>query len=87
MQFDHRILAIATLVLVAIYWFGAKSAGFPRHARSGVNALLLTAVLQLLLGILTVVMAVPTALAVSHQANALLLLTSVLYLLHGLRRG
>ncbi len=86
-QFDHRVLAIATFVLVVVYWFGAKSAGFPRQARSGVNALLLTAVLQLVLGILTVVMAVPTALAVSHQANALLLLTSVLYLLHGLRRG
>ena len=47
----------------------------------------IVAALQVLLGILTVVMAVPTALAVAHQANALLLLTSAVYLLHALRRS
>jgi cytochrome c oxidase assembly protein subunit 15 len=85
-QFDHRVLAIVTFALVVLYWFRAKGAAFSRHARIGVNALLATAVLQVLLGILTVVLAVPTLLAVGHQANALLLLTSALYLLHGLRR-
>jgi cytochrome c oxidase assembly protein subunit 15 len=49
--------------------------------------LLVVAALQVVLGILTVVMAVPTALAVAHQGNALLLLTAALYLLHGLRRS
>jgi cytochrome c oxidase assembly protein subunit 15 len=57
------------------------------RARGGAHALLALAALQVLLGILTVVMAVPTALAVAHQGNALLLLTSALYLLHALRRG
>ena len=50
-------------------------------------ALLVTAVLQVVLGISTLVLAVPTLLAVDHQANALLLLASALYLLHALRRG
>ena len=86
-QFDHRILAITTFALVAIYWLRAMGAEFTRHARIGVNALLVTAVLQVVLGIATVVLAVPTLLAVGHQANALLLLTSALYLLHALRRG
>ncbi len=53
----------------------------------GANALLLTAVLQVLLGITTVLLAVPTLPAVGHQATALLLLSAALYLLHGLRRG
>jgi cytochrome c oxidase assembly protein subunit 15 len=86
-QFDHRLLAITTFVLVVVYWFRARRARFPAYSRRGANALLAVAALQVLLGILTVVMAVPTTLAVAHQANALLLLTSALYLLHGLRRG
>lgn len=86
-QFDHRVLAITTFALVVVYWLRAGGARFPAHARRGATALLALAALQVLLGILTVVMAVPTALAVAHQGNALLLLTSALYLLHGLRRG
>ena len=86
-QFDHRLLAITTFTLVVIYWFRARSAGFPVAAGRSADAVLAFAALQVVLGILTVVLAVPTALAVSHQANALLLLTAALYLLHALRRG
>ena len=86
-QFDHRLLALTTFALIAVYWLRARSVGLPGHGRSGANALLVTAMLQVLLGISTVVLAVPTLLAVSHQATALLLLTSALYLLHALRRG
>jgi cytochrome c oxidase assembly protein subunit 15 len=86
-QFDHRLLALTTFALIAVYWVRARGTEFPRGARAGASALLVVAVLQVVLGILTVLHAVPTTLAVSHQANALLLLTAVLYLLHGLRRG
>ncbi len=86
-QFDHRLLALTTFTLIVVFWFRARRAQLPQRAQSGANALLVTAVLQVLLGISTVVLAVPTALAVGHQATALLLLTSALYLLHGLRRG
>ena len=86
-QFDHRVLAITTFVLIAIYWLRARRAELPGPARNGANALLVTAVLQLLLGVFTVIYAVPTALATGHQANALLLLTAALYLLHALGRG
>lgn len=86
-QFDHRVLAITTFVLIAAYWLRARGARFPAPARLGASAMLGFAALQVVLGILTVVYAVPTTLAVSHQANALLLLTAVLYLLHALKRG
>ncbi len=85
-QFDHRVLALSTFTLIVIFWLGARNADLPRRARGGANALVATAALQVVLGVLTVVMAVPTALAVGHQANALLLLTAVLYLLHALQR-
>ena len=86
-QFDHRLLALTTFALITVYWLRARRAEFPRRARAGAHALLAVAVLQVVLGIFTVLHAVPTALAVSHQGNALLLLTATLYLLHGLRRG
>jgi cytochrome c oxidase assembly protein subunit 15 len=86
-QFDHRVLALSTFALITLFWFRSRDANLPRPARAGAHALLATAALQVLLGIMTVVLAVPTALAVGHQANALLLLTAALYLLHGLKRG
>lgn len=85
-QFDHRLLAITTFVLIVVYWFRARQADLPTRARRSTNALLHTAVLQVILGISTLLLGVPVILAVSHQAVAMLLFTVVLYLQHSLRR-
>ena len=86
-QFDHRWLAIATFVAVVIYWLGARGADFPRRARPAVNALLHTAVLQVVLGVSTLLLAVPVFLGAAHQAVAMLFFTIALYLVHALRRA
>jgi len=85
-QFDHRWLAITTFVLVVVYWFRARKAEMPARVRPAVNALLHTAVLQVALGITTLLMAVPVILGATHQAVAMLLFTVALYLVHALRR-
>ncbi len=85
-QFDHRLLAITTLALILVYWWRARSAGLPPRAAKASNALLHTGVLQVALGISTLVLSVPTILAVTHQAVALLLFTAALLLLHSLRK-
>jgi cytochrome c oxidase assembly protein subunit 15 len=84
-QFDHRILAIFTLLYIVIYWFGARRAGLPRRAAVASNALLHTVALQVVLGIATLLLVVPVALAAAHQAVAMLLFTVALYLVHSLR--
>jgi cytochrome c oxidase assembly protein subunit 15 len=84
-QFDHRILAITTFVLIVAFWLRARKSDFPARTRRAVNALLHTAVLQVVLGIATLLLAVPVILGASHQAVAMLLFTIALYLLHGLR--
>ncbi|MDH3533596.1 MAG: COX15/CtaA family protein, partial [Gammaproteobacteria bacterium] len=84
-QFDHRWLATATLLLVVLYWTGARKAELPRRARRATNGLLYTVVLQVALGITTLMLAVPVALAAAHQAMAMLLFTVALYLVHSLR--
>jgi len=85
-QFDHRYLAITTFVLVAVYWFKLRGTDLPARARPAVNALLHTAVLQVALGIATLLLAVPVILGATHQGVAMLLFTVALYLVHALRR-
>jgi cytochrome c oxidase assembly protein subunit 15 len=86
-QFDHRLLAIATFVLIIAYWVQIRQSDLPARVSPGVNALLHTAVLQVALGIATLLLIVPVALAAAHQAIAMLLFTVALYLCHGLRRA
>lgn len=86
-QFDHRVLAITTFCAIAVYWWFARRTDMPGRVRRGVNALLATALLQVTLGISTLLLVVPIALAASHQAVALVLFTVALYLCHGLRHA
>ena len=85
-QFDHRWLAITTFVFVVVFWFRVRKADLPARARPAANALLHTAVLQVALGITTLLLAVPVVLGAAHQAVAMLLFTVALYLVHALRR-
>ena len=85
-QFDHRYLAITTFVLVVVYWFKLRGTDVPPRAKTAVNALLHTAILQVALGITTLLLAVPVILGATHQAVAMLLFTISLYLVHALRR-
>jgi cytochrome c oxidase assembly protein subunit 15 len=85
-QFDHRVLAITTFAAIIAFWLKARKAALPARSRAAVNALLHTAVLQVLLGITTLLLAVPIILGALHQAVAMLLFTVTLYILHSLRR-
>jgi len=84
-QFDHRVLAITTFVLIVTYWAKLRNTDLPARLRRGVTALLYTAILQVALGISTLLLVVPIALAATHQAVAILLFTVAIYLCHGLR--
>ncbi len=84
-QFDHRILAITTFLLIVAYWFRTRRTDLSGRSRKAANGALYTVVLQMALGISTLILSVPTLLAVSHQAVAMLLFTVALYLTHSLR--
>ena len=85
-QFDHRILALTTFSLIVIYAWRARGALMPRRAMRGATALVHTAALQVLLGISTLLASVPIVLGALHQAVAMLLFTSALFLTHSLSR-
>ena len=85
-QFQHRLLAISTFAIILLYCWRARHAALPLRAAKASNALLHTAILQVALGISTLVLKVPALLAATHQGVALLLFTIALLLLHGLRK-
>jgi cytochrome c oxidase assembly protein subunit 15 len=84
-QFDHRLLALTTLASIVAYWFAARSHDIPARLRPAVPALLLVALLQVGLGISTLLLRVPTGLGATHQAVAMILFTVAIYLCHGMR--
>ena len=85
-QFDHRLLAWILAVGVSLLWWRlARDPRISRAARFSAHLLLAMLVVQVTLGILTLVHVVPVPLAALHQAGALLLFASALNLAHALR--
>ena len=83
-QFNHRLLAILTLVIVLVYWFWIRKAELPARTRLLANLLPVFVLAQVGLGISTLLLHVPVALASMHQAGALIVLTVLVFLLQQL---
>lgn len=84
-QFDHRCLAISTFsLIVALFAYSRLSpkvaAVLTRPGKAGVMGVLHLAIMQVALGIGTLVYVVPTHLAATHQAGSLALLTGTVVL-------
>jgi cytochrome c oxidase assembly protein subunit 15 len=77
-QFHHRLLAITvTLVVLTLAW-RARSARLPQRVQQAVFAFGTIITVQLLLGITTLLLAVPVPLGVLHQFTGVLALTAAL---------
>jgi heme a synthase len=85
-QFDHRLLAMTTFAAIVAFAVVAGRHALSRYARRAVAALLGLALLQVALGIATLLLVVPIPLAAAHQAGAVLLLTASLVACHAVRR-
>lgn len=72
-QFDHRTMAYVTAIVIGFYWFRMRRAEPHPRARLAANLLGGMVLLQLALGISTLLLVVPVPLAVMHQAGAILL--------------
>ncbi|KAL8450222.1 hypothetical protein Emed_002618 [Eimeria media] len=85
-QFDHRCLAYLTLISSFLLHAKNKNKPFPPPVKAALRFLPIMTSLQLLLGITTVLLYVPTELGVLHQAGGLLTLSGAVYLMHLLSR-
>lgn len=77
-QFNHRIMAYVVTAAVIALWFLARRAKVKGVAATTSHLLLATLVVQVLLGIWTLVEVVPVTLGALHQAGAVALLTAAL---------
>jgi cytochrome c oxidase assembly protein subunit 15 len=84
-QFNHRVLAVSLVILIAATCWHARAIDLGIRARALVNRLLVMALLQAVLGISTLLMVVPIGLALAHQAGALILFTIALCLAYEVR--
>jgi cytochrome c oxidase assembly protein subunit 15 len=85
-QFNHRLLAISVALAVVGFWWSARRRARTAEVRLALNLLLAAVVLQVSLGIATLLMVVPIPLAAAHQAGAVILLTAVINAADRLRR-
>ncbi len=87
-QFDHRAIAWLLAFLVPyLAWRVMTTPGLPARAPGAAKLLLAMLVAQWALGVATLLLTVPLALAALHQAGAVLLFAAALNLAHALSRA
>ena len=86
-QFDHRLLALGVFLTAVIVWLSGRASAAPPRVRYALVALLVVAVVQVMLGIATLLLHVPVALGSAHQAGALVVFTVALFILHQVRHS
>lgn len=83
-QFDHRILAYASAAMIAWLWIAIRRAPVEPRARRAADAMAVMAIVQICLGIATLLLVVPLPLAVLHQAGAATLFSLTLWTVYEL---
>ena len=84
-QFDHRMVAYTIgLAATFVWWAGRRARLTGARAVSG-NLMIVFTILQIVLGILTLLSQVPTVLAAAHQATAVALFSTALWHAYELR--
>ena len=84
-QFNHRLIALTTFFLIIGLYIYRFKLSLPARTNTLLNLVLIASVIQVGLGITTLLLRVPVAVAASHQGGALVLLTTLLLLLHQLK--
>lgn len=85
-QFNHRWLAIMTGIILVAWYIRGRSHFEEAMLQRSFKLVGMMVIIQLVLGITTLIMQVPVLLGALHQAGALLLFSALLFNLHALSR-
>ncbi|MGQ0828529.1 MAG: COX15/CtaA family protein [Bacteroidota bacterium] len=85
-QFIHRCLAYVVTIFVLFVWEHARTIQLTPLQRKASNVMLATVAIQFILGVITILYAVPVAMGVLHQTGAFFLFASALFFIHSLRK-
>ncbi|MBN8658096.1 MAG: COX15/CtaA family protein [Anaerolineae bacterium] len=83
--FIHRWFAWLGIILVPVVYYIIKKQNYPADIQKGMIWLIGVVVLQITLGVLTILSYVNIVIALLHQANAILLLGLAVYFIHRFR--
>ncbi len=78
-QFDHRLIAWLLMFSIPYFWFKARQLPLSTSTRVACHLLLVMLVIQVGLGITTLLLSVPLTFAAAHQVGAVLLFTAALW--------
>jgi cytochrome c oxidase assembly protein subunit 15 len=84
-QFDHRAGAWLLALVVPWFWVKSRAPVVSPRAKSVASLLLVAVAAQIVLGIVTLLAAVPVALGAAHQGGAMVVFAVLLWLNHELR--
>ena len=85
-QFVHRYLAYIVVALIAVIWFKSRKFVLTSAQSNGISALLILVLVQFVLGVFTLIFAVPLWLGILHQVGAFFLLAAMTFTLHRFSR-
>ena len=81
-QFVHRILGIAVLIMAGVIYYQGIKQSFLKEQIQAIRWVLIGVLFQVVLGIFTLLFHVPIVLGILHQAGALVVLAASVYLMH-----
>ncbi len=81
-QFNHRVLAMITLMCVAAVWLMSFAVKLSARQRASLMIVMLVVVIQVALGITTLLLMVPISIAALHQLGAIILFSSIIYAIY-----
>ncbi|MCR9225843.1 MAG: COX15/CtaA family protein [Flavobacteriaceae bacterium] len=81
-QFVHRYLAYIVVGAIALIWFRTRKIQRTPLQEKGLKTLLALVFMQFVLGVLTLIYAVPLWLGITHQIGAFFLLAAMTFTLH-----
>lgn len=85
-QFVHRWMAVVVVLLVGMVYYKTKGMFLSKEQKSSVFALVGIVLLQFVLGVFTLINAVPISLGVLHQLGAVFLLTAIVCSIYFFRK-
>jgi heme a synthase len=85
-QFIHRTLAYIVVGLIALLYFKSKKFSLDSDQSKGISLLLILVFVQFILGVFTLLLAVPLWLGLAHQISAFFLLSTMTFTLHRLSK-
>ena len=85
-QFIHRTIAYLVVIIVLFTWETIRKMELTKLQRRASNFMLGVVFVQFLLGVITILYAVPVTMGVLHQTGAFFLFASSLFFMHSLRK-